>query len=89
MGVGGKSMEVAFATVPSFSVCEDTQNLEVRVHVAAWTQHSPFAILDPITFMKGVCIIPKGGGKAMSRETFVLLIHLSTFLSLARWGWLD
>lgn len=59
MGMGGKSMEVAFATVPLFfSVCEDTQILEARVHVTAWTQHTPFAILDPMTFMKEVCVIP-------------------------------
>lgn len=38
--------------------CEDTQNLKARVHVTAWTRRAPFAILDPITFMKEVCVIP-------------------------------
>lgn len=62
MGVGEKSMELAFATVPPFfflfvqmlrSVSPDP-----HVHVTAWTQHAPFTVLDPITLMKEVCIIP-------------------------------
>lgn len=87
MGVGGKSMQVAFATFFFFSPdCEDTQNLKMRVHVTAWTQHAPFAVVDPTTFMKEVCVTQEGLRKAMPREVFVLLVRLFTFLSTEQWG---
>lgn len=51
--------------------------LKASVHVTAWTQHSPFAMQDPITFTPH----PLGSRDGCSRETFVLCTFLSTFLT--------
>lgn len=66
--------------------CEDTQNLKMGVHGTAQTQHVPFGVVDPTTFMKEVCVSQEGLKKAMSREIFVLLVHLFTFLNIEQWG---
>lgn len=60
--VGGKSKYAScfcnclFSFLSFFSPdCEHIQNLKMGVHATGGTQHAPFAVVDPTTFMKEVC----------------------------------